>query len=88
MHEHRKHETYLLVSWLVGIYNGKRPNEHATIVDAEGTKEKLEVCVVFFDKLYNCAPIVKLPTKVEPEELRPLPEPPSHPSLPPHYSNA
>ncbi|CAK9870094.1 unnamed protein product [Sphagnum jensenii] len=74
MHEHMKHEAYLLVLWLMGIYNDKRPNEHATIVDAKGTGEKLEVCVVFFDKLYNCAPIVKLPAKVEPEELWPLPE--------------
>jgi hypothetical protein len=78
MHEHMKHEAYLLVLWLVGIYNDKRPNEHATIVDAEGTEEKLEVCVMFFDKLYNCALVVKLPARVEHEELRPLPEPLSH----------
>ncbi len=88
MHEHMKHEAYLLVLWLAGIYNNKCPNKHATIVDAEGTGEQLEMCVVFFDKLYNCAPIVKLPAKVEHEELQPLPEPLSHPGLPPHYSNA
>jgi hypothetical protein len=51
MHEHMKHEAYLLVLWFMGIYNDKHPNEHATIVDAEGIEEKLEVCVVFFDKL-------------------------------------
>jgi hypothetical protein len=49
----------------MGIYSDKRPNEHATIVDVEGkwvegTREKLEVCVVFFDKIYNCAFVVKL----------------------------
>jgi len=46
------------------------------------------VCVVFFDKLYNYAPIVKLPTEAEPKELRPLPKPPLHPNSPPFYSNA
>ncbi len=88
MHEHMKHEAYLLVLWFMGIYNDKHPNEHATIVDAKGIEEKLEVCVVFFDKLYNYASVVKLPAKVEPKELQPLPEPLSHPGLPPHYSNA
>jgi len=72
----------------MGIYNDKRPNEHATIVDAEGTGEKFEVCVVFFDKLYHCAHVVKLLAKVEHEELQPLPKPLLHPGLLPHYSNA
>jgi hypothetical protein len=92
MHEHKERKAYLRVSLLTCIYNGKCPNKHATIVDAEGkwvegTGEKLEVCVMFFDKLYNCVHVVKLPTKTEPEELRPPFEPPPHPGLPPLYSN-
>ncbi len=58
MHKHRERKAYLRVLWLTGIYSGKRPNEHVTIVDAKGkrvvgTREKLEVCAMFFDKLYN-----------------------------------
>jgi hypothetical protein len=68
MHEHREREAYLQVSLLMGIYNSTRPNKHTTIVDVEGkwvkgNKEKLEVCVVFFDKLYNCAHVVKVARK-------------------------
>jgi len=85
MHKHREHEAYLWVLRLTCIYSGKRPNEHATIADAEGkwaegAKEKLEVCAMFFDKLYNCALAVKLPAEAEPEEPWPLLEPPLHPS--------
>ncbi len=57
----------------MSIYSDKRPNEHAKIVDAEGKRvegigEKLEVCVVFFDKLYNYVHAIKLLAKIEPEE--------------------
>jgi hypothetical protein len=78
--------------WLTGVYSDKRPNEHSIIVDeegkwVEGTREKLEVCVVFFDKLYNCAPTIKLFVEAEFKEPRPPPKPPPHPSSPPLYSN-
>jgi hypothetical protein len=43
---------------------------------------------MFFDKLYNCVPIVKLPAEVEPKESQPPPEPRLDPGLPPLYSNA
>jgi hypothetical protein len=48
--------------------------EHATIVDEEGkqiegTREKLEVCVMFFDKIYNCALVVKLFLQAKLKEL-------------------
>jgi K+-sensing histidine kinase KdpD len=36
MHKHKEREAYLWVSWVMGIYSGKHPNEHATIVDVEG----------------------------------------------------
>jgi hypothetical protein len=92
MHKHMEREAYLRVLRLIGIYSGKRPKEHATIMDAKGkqvkgTGEKLEVCAVFFDKLYNCVPTVKLPAKAKPEELRPPPEPPLHLGSPPLYSS-
>lgn len=85
MHEHR---AYLLVSQLTGIYNDKRPNKHPSIVDAEGTRDKLEVRVVFFDNLYNCVLASKLPTEVEPKEPQPLFECPLHLGSPPLYSSA
>ncbi len=85
-------EAYLRVLWLIGIYSNKRPNERATIVDAdgkqiEGTEEKLEVCTMFFDKLYKCALVVKL-AEAKPEESWPPPEPPLHLGLPSLYSSA
>jgi hypothetical protein len=84
------HKVYLRVSWLISIYSGKRPNEHAIIVDrkgkrVEGTEEKLELCAMFFDKLYNCAPVVKLFAKLELEELRPLLSLP-HIHVHPHFN--
>ncbi len=42
---------------------------------------------MFFNKLYNCALVVKLPAKAKCEELQPLFEPPPHPSSPPLYSS-
>jgi hypothetical protein len=36
MHEHKEHKAYLWVLQLTSIYSGKRPNEHATIMGAEG----------------------------------------------------
>ncbi|CAM6015334.1 unnamed protein product [Sphagnum balticum] len=92
MHERKECKAYLRVLQFMGIYSGKYPNEHATIVDekgkqVEGIEEKLEVCAVFFDKLYNCAPAVKLPTEVKFEEPRPPLKPPSHLGLPPFYSS-
>jgi hypothetical protein len=78
---------------IMGIHNGKCPNEHTKLVDEEGKHvedigEKLEVCAVLFDKLYNYVPVVKLPAKVEPEQLQPPPEAPPHLGSPPLYSNA
>lgn len=54
----------------MGIYSSKHSNEHAKLVDVEGKQvedigEKLEVCVMLFDKLYNYAPVVKLPEEIE-----------------------
>jgi hypothetical protein len=85
MHEHKERKAYLRVSLLTSIYSDKCPNKHVIIMDAdekrvEGTGEKLEVCVVLFDKFYNCVPVVKLFAKKEPEKLWPPPKPPSHPS--------
>jgi hypothetical protein len=81
MHEHK---AYLLVSWLTGIYNSKHPS----IVDAEGTCNKLEVCVVFFNNLYNCVFVSKLPIEVELDKPQPLLECPLHLGSPPLYSSA
>jgi hypothetical protein len=77
----------------MGIYSDKHPNKHATILNAQGkrvddTGEKMEACVAFFEKLYNCTLVVKLPVEAEPEEPRPPPEPPPASKLPPIYSNA
>ncbi len=85
MHEHR---AYLLVSQLTGTYNSKHPNKHPSIVDAEGIGDKLEMCVMFFDNLYNCVLANKLPIKVEPDELQPPLECPLHLGPPPFYSSA
>ncbi|CAM6030727.1 unnamed protein product [Sphagnum balticum] len=77
----------------MGIYSSKCHNKHVTVVDAkgkwvEGTEEKLEVCVVFFDKFYNYAHVVNLPAEAKPEELWPPLEPPPHLGSPPLYSSA
>jgi hypothetical protein len=74
MREHRERKAYLRVLWFTNIYNNKCPNKHVIIVDikgkrVEGTEEKLEVCVVFFDKLNNCVPSLKLPIKAKPEDI-------------------
>jgi hypothetical protein len=93
MLQHKKRKAYLWVAQLMSIYSGKRPNEHAIILDAhgkrvDGTGEKMEACAAFFEKFYNCALTIKLPTNAEPEEPRPPPEPPLASELPPIYSNA
>jgi len=93
MLQQKKREAYLQVAQLTGIYSGKRPNEHATILDAQAkrvndTVEKMEACVAFFEKLYNYALAVKLPAEAEPEEPRPPPKPPLASELPLIYSSA
>jgi hypothetical protein len=85
MHEHM---AYLLVLRLTGIYNSKHPNNHPSIVDAEGIGDKLEVCVVFFDNLYNCVLANKLFIEVEPDKPQPPLECPLHLGSPPLYSSA
>jgi hypothetical protein len=94
MHEHREANIFAgIVAHGQSIYSGKCHNKHVTIVDAKGKRvegigEKLEVCAVFFDKLYNYAPVVKLPAEAKPEESRPPLEPPPHLGSPPLYSSA